>query len=277
MATLSVEPNPKIPCRVVLDAGDVIVVEKPSGLPTQPGKGHERDTLLNGLFAAYGSRLQNLGAARDFGLLHRLDRMASGLVVVALMPRAYDALREAFAERRIDKRYWAIVFGTPSKHSGVIRASIVEGTDARGRKVARVVRGRVRDAKPAVTAYRVISSGKQASMLECRIGTGRLHQIRAHMAALGHPVAGDDIYADPGTRRMTHRLALHAFLLGFDHPVTGEPVRVVSPWPGDLRGPCLRLGLRIPAHEEESSDDLGPPDDEGDIAGDDGPDGAEPA
>ena len=254
MATVSVTPNPDVRFRVAMEDYAFLIADKPAGVPTQPGKGHERDTLLNGLFAVYGPRLQNLGAARDFGLLHRLDRMASGLVLVGLTPRGYDTLRAAFAERRIEKRYWAVIFGKPSRQSAVIRGAIVETTDQRGRKVARVVRGRVRGAKPAATAYRVLSASDRASLIECRIGSGRLHQIRAHLESIGHPLAGDEIYGEGPARRLAPRLALHACLLAFAHPETGAEVRAVSPWPTDLVGATRRLGLAIPRHAAESAE-----------------------
>src|SRR5882672_9343052 len=107
MPLLSVEPNESITFKVRYQDDDLLVVQKRAGLPTQPGKGHEADTLLNGLFARFGPLLQNLGAARDFGLLHRLDKDTSGLLIVALRPRAYDTLRDDFAARRIKKYYWA--------------------------------------------------------------------------------------------------------------------------------------------------------------------------
>ena len=108
MNSSSVEPNPRVTFRVCHEDEDLLVVEKPGRVVTQPGVGHQHDTLLNGLFASYADRLQNLGEARDFGLVHRLDRETSGLVVVALSPRAYDAMREQFAQRRVSKYYWAV-------------------------------------------------------------------------------------------------------------------------------------------------------------------------
>ena len=107
MSNLSVEPNPRVTLRIAYRDDDLVVVEKPTGMPTQPGKGHTRDTLLNGLFGIeeFGAKLQNLGRDRDFGLLHRLDRPTSGLLLVGLRPRAYDAMRDAFAKRQVKKFY----------------------------------------------------------------------------------------------------------------------------------------------------------------------------
>ncbi len=247
MAKVAVQPNPNIRVPIVLADPGFLVVDKPCGMVTQPGKGHESDSLLNGLAAAYGPLLQGLGKARDWGLLHRLDREASGLLLVGLRTRAYDALRTAFEERRIEKRYWAIVFGKPPKDAGVIRAPIKETTSGKARmKTAEVSRAAAPGAQRAITAYRVLDTTGKASLLECRLGTGRLHQIRAHMEWLGCPVIGDGLYGarTPGARGP--RLALHACHLGFAHPETGAPVSAWSEWPRDLSGTLRRLGLRRP-------------------------------
>ncbi|TVQ59845.1 MAG: RluA family pseudouridine synthase [Phycisphaerales bacterium] len=240
MPEFSVQPNPRIPFTVRHADDDLMVVEKPGMVPTQPGKGHARDTLLNGLFAAHGAALQNVGAARDWGLLHRLDRETSGLVLVALKPHVWDELREEFARRRVSKRYWAIVEGAPAKATGVIRMGIEE-------VVGRQKTARVSSAgKEAVTAYRVLQSKGAHSLVECKPGTGRLHQIRVHMRAIGCPVLGDTMYGGGAARERTPRLALHAWRLGFHHPATGSAMVVVAPLPDDLIGVCRRLGLRPP-------------------------------
>jgi 23S rRNA pseudouridine1911/1915/1917 synthase len=246
MTRLSIEPNERITYKVRYQDADVVVVNKPSGVVTLPGLGHDRDTLLNGLFAAYGPRLQNLGRARDFGLLHRLDRETSGLVMVALTPRAYDALRADFEQRRIRKYYWAVVSRAPSTASGVIRRPIDEyegkaGGDPRTRKLARVSAG----GKAALTAFRVLAAGPLGAVLECRAVTGRLHQVRVHLEFIGCPILGDDAYGPNAVRRAASRLALHAHRLVFTHPVTGAEVDVESPWPKDLRALLRRLNLKV--------------------------------
>lgn len=235
---LSVHPNERVPVVVRYEDEDVLVVDKPARIATQPGKGHARDTLLNGLFARYGNLLQNLGAARDWGLLHRLDKDTSGLVLVGLRPRAYDALRAAFGTRRVSKRYIAIVEGEPSKPIGIIRLPIEEVTGEM--KTARIAAS----GKPAVTAYRALDVSKGHALVECRPQTGRLHQIRVHMRAIGCPVLGDTLYGSGAARDRTPRLALHAFMLAFHHPTTGALVEVVSPLPDDFVGAARRLGLR---------------------------------
>jgi 23S rRNA pseudouridine1911/1915/1917 synthase len=242
---LSIPPNERIGFKVRHEDQDVVVVDKPARLVTQPGKGHERDSLLNGLFARYGAQLQNLGRARDFGLLHRLDRQTSGLLIVALRPRAYDALREAFATRRVRKYYWAVTAKTPRKESGVIRKPILEETD--DKKLARIAPA----GKPAVTAYRVVArstvGGIEAAVVECRPVTGRLHQVRVHLDAVGCTILGDELYGSKAVKAAAPRLALHAHRVVFAHPVSGETIDVRSPWPMELRRLLRRLDLPIPA------------------------------
>lgn len=241
MSNYSVEPNESVLFRTLYEDEDVVAIDKPSHLVTQPGLGHEDDTLLNGLFARWGDRLQNLGRGRDFGLLHRLDRETSGILLIALRPRAYDTLRLAFAERSIAKYYWAVTTGTPSRPSGVIKRPIAEyEADRRnGKKLARISSA----GKMAVTAYRIVSASSLGSVLECRAITGRLHQVRVHLESIGCPISGDGFYGPP-RRRSTSRLALHAHRITFAHPVTGVEVDVTSAWPKDLKG--LLTSLKLP-------------------------------
>lgn len=237
---LSVEPNERITFKIRHEDDDVLVVEKPPGTVSQPGKGHLTNSLLNGLFARYGQQLQNLGKARDFGMLHRLDKPTSGLLIVALRPRAYDALREAFAARNIRKFYWAVCRGSPNKPSGVIRRPILETTDEM--KTARISSA----GKPALTAYRVLETSMGCSLIECRPVTGRLHQIRVHLDSIGSSILGDDLYGPAAMRHVSPRLALHAHRIAFTHPITGEPIDVRSPWPRDLRSLLRRLRMARP-------------------------------
>ncbi len=241
---LSIPPNPNIVPKLRYQDDDVLVVDKPPRLVTQPGKGHEEDTLLNGLFAQFGDKLQNLGKGRDFGLLHRLDRQTSGLLIVGLRTRAYDALREQFEKRAIKKFYWAIAAHTPKKPSGVIRRPILEETDEKKT-------GRISSAgKPALTAYRVLDTGtvgsRPAALIECRPVTGRLHQVRIHLDSIGCPILGDDIYGPKSLMSASSRLALHAHRIIFTHPVSGDTVDVRSPWPKDLNPVLRRMGLKRP-------------------------------
>ncbi len=249
MQQRSVSSNDRVPYQEVFSDHCVLVVDKPAGVATQPGKGRRGDTLLNGLFSRHGAALQNVGAQRDWGLVHRLDKGTSGLLVVALKPWAYDQLRKAFEARAVEKRYQAAVWGRPSEEAGVIRLSLAESADPRtGKKISVVSR----EGKPAITAYRVICGNQRASFLECRIGTGRLHQIRSHLAALGHPVLGDEIYAKGEAREVAPRLMLHAGYIGLAHPESGEPLEFRSKLPEDLLVVLRRLRLRVDAHSDPS-------------------------
>lgn len=235
----TISPNPDVPFTLAYADDELLVIDKPSGVVTEPGKKHEHDSLLNGLFATYGHTLQNLGEARDWGLLHRLDKDTSGLVLVALRNRAYDHLRRQFEERQVKKLYWAIVFGRPDPAQGVIQKPIAEVTGTRKKAVLR------RDGQPAVTAYRVLANAGGVSLVEARPKTGRLHQIRVHLAALDCPLLGETIYQDKTRLPTVPRLCLHAAELSFLHPTTGHRQTAKSPWPKDLQKTLARFGLPI--------------------------------
>lgn len=213
---------------------------------TTPGVGHEEDTLLNGLFALFGDRLQQLGERRDWGLLHRLDKDTSGLLVVALSADAYDGLRDAFETRDVRKFYWAVCRSSPNKPAGVIKRPIVEevkrATRYTSTKTARVGAS----GKPAATAYRVLQSSPSAGLIEARAITGRLHQVRVHLDSIGATVLGDEIYGPRIARGASPRLALHAHRLAFEHPITGEAIDERTPFPRDLRPMLKRMRLDRP-------------------------------
>lgn len=244
MQDFSIVPHPAVPYEVRLRDDEFLVVEKPAGVVTQPGKGHQRDSLLNGLFAEFGNALQNMGEERGWGLLHRLDRDTSGLVVVALRIRAYEHLLQQFKDRRIGKIYWAIVAGCPQPVQGVIQKPIAEVIGARKKAVI------ARHGRQAITAYKVLHRGEGASLIEARPKTGRLHQIRLHMADLGCPILGDDVYGRETSMPRVPRLCLHAASLTFLHPATGRRVTVTCSWPRDLKGTPGRFGLRAPESQQ---------------------------
>lgn len=244
---LSVEPNERVTFGIAYEDGDLLVIEKPARVPTQPGKGHQTDTLLNGLFAKYGNQLQNLGKSRDFGMLHRLDKDTSGLLIVALRTAAYDTLRTAFEQREVRKYYWAICSGAPRQPRGVIRAAIVESDggqeNTNRQKLARVSRV----GKPALTAYRVLDSGPMGCLIEARPVTGRLHQVRVHLEAIGCPILGDLFYGPRRVQGASPRLALHSHRLVFVHPRTGITMDIHTDWPKDLRRVLRNVRLRTDA------------------------------
>lgn len=255
MANLSIEPNERVTFGVAYQDEHLLVVVKPPRVVTQPGVGHEHDTLLNGLFAVHGERLQNLGLARDYGLVHRLDRDTSGVLAVALTADAYDGLRRAFEQRSIKKFYWAVCQKAPREHVGVIKRPIAEVERRRSKytseKSARIDPG----GRPAVTAYRVLSESPYGALIEARPITGRLHQIRVHFESIGAGILGDTVYGPTRTSAAAHRLALHAHRLAFMHPVTGRPVDAATRFPKDLRALLRSLELPRPDVEGEADDD----------------------
>jgi 23S rRNA pseudouridine1911/1915/1917 synthase len=207
-----------------------VVVDKPPGLVVHPGAGHPDGTLVNGLLARY-PELAGVGDPARPGLVHRLDAGSSGLLVVARRPDAADALIGQFAARTAGRRYDAVVWGHPEAPHGIVDAPI--GRDPSDPlKMAVVVAGR-----PARTEYRVVTrfdAPAELARLSCRLQTGRTHQIRVHLAAVGHPLVGDSVYGDRRTTFGLRRPFLHAAELSFDHPVTGARLSFTSPLPADL-------------------------------------------
>ena len=239
-------PNPSVPYELVYEGEHYAVINKPPNLITQPRDTSARDTLLNGLFARWGKALQRLGKRRDFGLLHRLDRGTSGLVIVGLTPLGYDHLRAQFERRTIQKEYWALVMGRPQPSRGRCELWIREERRGGGKR-ARISSARsssvesLGGAQRALTLYKTLSegraplsSGEPVSLIACRIETGRLHQIRAHMSALGHPVLGDFDYGGPSDLNRFARglkrdaLALHAVSVTLSHPLDDSPTRHIA-------------------------------------------------
>ncbi|MEO1584464.1 MAG: RluA family pseudouridine synthase [Planctomycetota bacterium] len=253
---MKVTSNERVTFAVRYEDDDLLVVEKPPGTVTTPGKGHDDDSLLNGLYAGYGNQLRRVGASRDHGLLQRLDREASGLLLVALSPKAWDVLRDAFARRDVRKYYWAVTRRAPNQPSGVIRKPLEEHMaqrddvwieDRRRRRFARVKLAKVSSrGKPAVTAFRTLDTGTSGAVLECRTLTGRLHQVRAHLDSIGCSILGDRFYGPAASRRVAPRLALHAHRVALDHPISGEKVDVRSRCPRDMRRLATGLGLATP-------------------------------
>ena len=259
-AQLSVQPNPSIPFEVLYESSAYAVISKPPDLITQPKDLTAHNTLLNGLFARWGHKLQNLGKRRDFGLLHRLDRGTSGLLVVGLERHSYDELRAQFEAREVQKEYWAIVKGSLSPQQGRCDDWISE-VKRSGSKRARVIRARAQreqGAQPALTLYKTLSQGVapvaggvDASLIACRIETGRLHQIRAHMSALGHPVMGDFDYGGANELNRFAReiargaLGLHAVRLSIREPSTGLLRSFVAPPPESFKRFARALELTL--------------------------------
>jgi 23S rRNA pseudouridine1911/1915/1917 synthase len=247
------DPEPlgeSIPLNVVFEDEHLLVIDKPAGLVVHPSAGHETGTLVNALIAHCGKSLSGIGGVRRPGIVHRLDKDTSGLLVVAKTDAAHHGLSALFADHGktlpLEREYLAFVWGTPDRPSGTIEAPLARHAVSR-EKIAVVAAGRGRR---AVTRWRLIKSFRgEASLVSCRLETGRTHQIRVHMAHIGHPLLADAVYAT-GFRTKAARLsppaqaclkslsrqALHAAVLGFQHPVTGARMRFESALPQDLQG-----------------------------------------
>lgn len=257
-------PGPEtIALTVAYEDDDLIVVDKPAGLVVHPGPGNERGTLVNALLAHCRASLSGIGGVKRPGIVHRLDKNTSGLMVVAKDDGAHAALSAQFADHGrsgpLERAYLALAWGVPAPARGTIDAPLGRSSSHR-EKMAVLPPGKGRR---AVTHYRVLESfcegGREglASLLECRLETGRTHQIRVHLTHVGHPLMGDEVYGT-GFKTKANRLgdeargalatlgrqALHAAVLGFEHPRTGAPMRFESALPQDMR--ALAEALRRP-------------------------------
>jgi len=247
-------PTPQgqdIPLDVVYEDSDLIVIDKPAGLVVHPAAGNPDGTLVNALIAHCGESLKGIGGEARPGIVHRLDKDTSGLLVAAKNERAMRSLGKQFANHTIERAYHAVVWGAPRQGDGVIEGQI--GRNPFDRKRMAVLRG---GGKEARTRYRLVERYGNplrpfASLIECRLETGRTHQIRVHLTHLGHPLIGDPSY---GKARQSPRAkspeaeeafaapanfprqALHARLLGFQHPSLHKTLRFESQWPADFAG-----------------------------------------
>jgi 23S rRNA pseudouridine1911/1915/1917 synthase len=223
---IDVRPEP-IPLEILFEDDDLVVINKPAGLTVHPGAGQRDHTLVNALLS-HCATLSGIGGKERPGIVHRLDKETSGCLVVAKNDMAHRDLSKQFAARTVEKIYLALVAGKVSKPAGVIEEKIGRHPVHRQRMRVTSVRGRT-----AKTEYRVIRSSDQASLIECRLHSGRTHQIRVHLHHLGHPVVGDKIYA-PRFAKNFPRQMLHAWKLGFRHPRTGELKSFEAPLPADF-------------------------------------------
>lgn len=221
-----------IPLRVLYEDEDLIAVDKPAGMIVHAGAGRHSGTLVNALLYRYG-RLSEIGGEARPGIVHRLDRQTSGVILVARNDQAHRRLAAQFAARKVEKVYLALVHGEVRQDQGRIEAPIARDPVRRLRMSARLGYGRA-----ALSEYRVLRRYPGFTLLEVRIRTGRTHQIRAHLASVGHPVVGDRLYGAPRCVEglpVLDRHFLHAQRVGFLHPSSGEPLSIESPLPEELR------------------------------------------
>jgi len=248
-------PQPQaIPLAILFEDRDLIVLDKPPGLVVHPAPGNQDGTLVNAVLAHAGEDLSGIGGEARPGIVHRLDKDTSGVMVVAKTERAHTALSAAFANRDLDRDYLALVWGLPALQAGEVEAAI--GRHPTDRKRMAVV---TRGGKHALTRWQLERGfGAAAALLRCRLATGRTHQIRVHLSHIGHPIIGDPVYLrrTPGTARHLAepvrdallafpRQALHAESLGFRHPVTGQALSFRAAPPADMAALLDLLGSPV--------------------------------
>lgn len=238
------EPRPAnaeaqdIPLEIVFEDDQLLVVDKPAGLVVHPAAGNLDGTLVNALLHHCRGRLSGIGGVARPGIVHRIDKDTSGLLVVAKTDRAHEGLAKQFAAHSIERRYLAITNGIPNPPSGTVDAPLARSPQNR-KKVAIVDADR---GKRAVTHYRLLQPLKDAALVECQLETGRTHQVRVHMASIGHALLGDPVYGRPRPSHREilkdlgfHRQALHAAVIGFVHPVDRKNCRFESKIPDDMQ------------------------------------------
>lgn len=228
-----IRPEP-IPLQIVYEDEYLLAVDKPAGMVVHPGAGHSTGTLVNALLA-YCPQVADVGGVDRAGIVHRLDKDTSGLLLVAKDPETHAALQRQFKHRQVRKTYLALVEGRVYPKEGIIEAPV--GRDQRARKRMAVTR----TGRPAVTQYRAVEYFRDHTLLQVRPHTGRTHQVRVHLAWLGYPVVGDRVYGRRRQSLLPHRHFLHAQELVFTHPVTKEKVTLTAPLPPDLKAVLTRL------------------------------------
>ncbi|NBW75541.1 MAG: RluA family pseudouridine synthase [Sphingomonadaceae bacterium] len=235
-----------IPLSVVYEDEYLIVIDKPAGLVVHPAAGNLDGTLVNALLHHCQGQLSGIGGVVRPGIVHRIDKETSGLLVVAKTDKAHEGLAKQFADHSIHRAYLAVVGGVPKPPSGTVSGHI--GRSDHDRKKMAVLHPLNKRGKHAVTHYRLVEALGLASLVECQLETGRTHQVRVHMSSIGHPLLGDPVYGrNPQRLRpiltQLHfaRQALHAAELGFIHPVTGEALSFASALPADMAGLLVEL------------------------------------
>lgn len=235
-----------IALEIVFEDDHLLVVDKPAGMVVHPAAGNFDGTMVNALLHHCAGRLSGIGGVARPGIVHRIDKDTSGLLVVAKTDRAHEGLAKQFADHSIERVYTALVSGTPRHLGGTVDAPLARST-ANRKKIAIVAEG---EGRRAVTHWKVVKALRDSARVECRLETGRTHQIRVHMASIGHPLIGDPVY---GKTRPVHgtilkdlgfeRQALHAAVIGFIHPVDRIFLRFESTIPVDLQRLLIELAL----------------------------------
>jgi 23S rRNA pseudouridine1911/1915/1917 synthase len=235
-----------IPLNIVFEDEHLLVVDKPAGLVVHPAAGNLDGTLVNALLHHCAGKLSGVGGVARPGIVHRIDKDTSGLLVVAKSDVAHEGIARQFAAHSIDRRYLAIVNGVPNAARGTVDAPLARSSA--NRKMIAIVEGS--RGRRAVTHWKRLQPLDNAALVECRLETGRTHQVRVHMASIGHPLLGDPVYGRSGKTHGKllkelgfHRQALHAAELGFTHPVTKHRLSFSSPMPPDMQELFNALGV----------------------------------
>lgn len=236
-----------IPLEIAFEDEHLVVVNKSAGMVVHPAAGNPDGTLVNALLHHCSGQLSGIGGVARPGIVHRIDKDTSGLLVVAKSNAAHEGLAAQFAQHSVHRRYTAVTSGTPSPATGTIDARLGR-SDANRKKMAVLAKNSSRG-KHAITHYTVIDRLPHAAIIECRLETGRTHQVRVHCASIGHSLLGDQLYGGTpkALKPLLNRLgfarqALHAAQLGFLHPITGETVSFSAPLPNDMRELIDELG-----------------------------------
>jgi 23S rRNA pseudouridine1911/1915/1917 synthase len=247
-ATTALAEPQDIALTIVFEDAHLIIVDKPAGLVVHPAAGNLDGTLVNALLHHCRGQLSGIGGVARPGIVHRIDKDTSGLLVVAKSDAAHEGLAKQFADHTIERVYLAIVGGHPVPSSGTVSGAIGRSRFDRKKMAMVEAKGESGRGKHAVTHFKTLERLDNSALVECRLETGRTHQVRVHMASIGHALLGDPTYgrAPARLRSMLNELhfarqALHAAVLGFNHPVTGEPVRFESALPTDLRELLVEL------------------------------------
>lgn len=221
----AIEPE-NIPLDILYEDKDLLIVNKPKGMVVHPAAGHYSGTLVNAVMYHCKEELSGINGSLRPGIVHRIDKDTTGSLIICKNDNAHNAISAQLSEHSVTRRYRAIVHGVIEQDTGTIRASI--GRDAKDRKKMAVneING-----KPAITHYTVLQRFKEYTYIECRLETGRTHQIRVHMASIGHPLLGDEVYCNRKSPYHLEGQTLHAMVIGFIHPASGEYVEVTAPLP----------------------------------------------
>lgn len=221
----AIEPE-NIPLDILYEDSDLLIVNKPKGMVVHPAAGHYSGTLVNAVMYHCKEDLSGINGSLRPGIVHRIDKDTTGSLIICKNDNAHNVISAQLSEHSVTRRYRAIVHGVIEQDTGTIRSSI--GRDAKDRKKMAV---NETNGKPAITHYTVLQRFKEYTYIECRLETGRTHQIRVHMASIGHPLLGDEVYCNRKSPYHLEGQTLHAMVIGFVHPSSGEYIEVTAPLP----------------------------------------------